>query len=53
MFGPLTTQLYFKGDPHLSDDPWAKTALAIDLEPKSIGGTMRRQGTFNIVLAAP
>jgi catechol 1,2-dioxygenase len=53
MFGPLTTQLYFKGDPYLGRDPWAKPALAIDLDAKSAGGAMRRQGVFNIVLAAP
>jgi hypothetical protein len=49
----LTTQLYFKGDPYLSQDPWAKPSLAIDLDSRKIGGTTRRQGTFNIVLAAP
>jgi catechol 1,2-dioxygenase len=53
MFGPLTTQLYFKGDPHLGEDPWAKPSLAIDLVSKAAGGITRRQGTFDIVLAAP
>lgn len=52
MFGPLTTQLYFKGDPHLGNDPWAKPSLAIDLDAKATGGTTRRQGKFDIVLAA-
>jgi catechol 1,2-dioxygenase len=46
---PLTTQLYFKGDPFLANDPWAghKQTLAIDL--KSDGQIKR--GVFDIVLA--
>lgn len=30
----LTTQLYFKGDPHLAGDPWGghKPSLALDLK---------------------
>jgi catechol 1,2-dioxygenase len=45
---PLTTQLYFKGDPHIAGDPFAsqKSTLAIDLTP---GGQARR-GVFDIVL---
>ena len=53
MFGPLTTQLYFKGDPHLGEDPWAKPSLAIELASQATGVTTRRQGRFDIVLAAP
>jgi catechol 1,2-dioxygenase len=46
---PLTTQLYFKGDPFVRKDPWAsrKSTLAIDL--KQVGQQLH--GTFNIVLA--
>src|SRR5262249_17437858 len=46
---PLTTQLYFKGDPFIAGDPFAnhKPSLAIDLTPD---GTWRR-GVFDIVLA--
>jgi catechol 1,2-dioxygenase len=31
---PLTTQLYFKGDPNIAHDPWArsKPSMAIDLK---------------------
>ena len=31
---PVTTQLYFKGDPFIAKDPWAghKPSLAIDLK---------------------
>jgi catechol 1,2-dioxygenase len=45
---PLTTQLYFKGDPFIAGDPFAnhKPSLAIDLTPD---GTLRR-GVFDIVL---
>ena len=46
---PLTTQLYFKDDPFLADDPWAghKQTLAIELTQD---GALRR-GVFDIVLA--
>ncbi len=46
---PLTTQLYFKGDPFIANDPWArrKPTLAIGLNQD---GKLRR-GVFDIVLA--
>jgi catechol 1,2-dioxygenase len=46
---PVTTQLYFKGDPFIASDPFAshKQSLAIDLKPD---GKLRR-GVFDIVLA--
>ena len=46
---PVTTQLYFNGDPYIADDVWAnhKPSLAIDLERD---GALRR-GVFDIVLA--
>ena len=46
---PLTTQLYFKGDPFIADDPWAghKPSLAIDLKQD---GKLRR-GVFDVVLS--
>jgi catechol 1,2-dioxygenase len=46
---PLTTQLYFRGDPFIAKDPWAarKPSLAIALEQD---GKLRR-GVFDIVLA--
>jgi catechol 1,2-dioxygenase len=47
---PVTTQLYFKGDPFLAKDPWAahhQQSLAIDLKKD---GAVRR-GVFDIVLA--
>ncbi|MGH7630692.1 MAG: twin-arginine translocation pathway signal protein [Gemmatimonadales bacterium] len=46
---PVTTQLYFKGDPFIANDPWArhKPSLAIDLEQD---GKVRR-GVFDVVLA--
>lgn len=45
---PMTTQLYFKGDPFIAEDPWAdhKPSLAIDLTQD---GTLKR-GNFDIVL---
>jgi catechol 1,2-dioxygenase len=53
LFGPLTTQLYFKGDPYLSQDPWAKPSLAIALESQGIGTAKRVRGVFDIFLARP
>ncbi|WP_276319571.1 hypothetical protein [Crenobacter cavernae] len=46
---PVTTQLYFKGDPFIANDPWAgrKSSLAIDLKQD---GKLRR-GVFDVVLA--
>jgi catechol 1,2-dioxygenase len=46
---PVTTQLYFKGDPFIANDPWAsrKPSLAIDLKQDG----QRRRGVFDIVLA--
>jgi catechol 1,2-dioxygenase len=46
---PVTTQLYFKGDPYIAGDPFAsqKRTLVIDLTQD---GT-RRRGVFDIVLA--
>ena len=46
---PLTTQLYFKDDPHIAKDPWAgrKPSLAIGL--KQDGKFLH--GTFDLVLA--
>jgi len=40
---PLTTQLYFKGDPWLSKDPFVRKSLIIEIADKA--------GTFDIVLA--
>lgn len=46
---PVTTQLYFKGDPFIAKDPWAsrKPSLAIDLKQD---GKLRRS-VFDVVLA--
>jgi len=46
---PLTTQLYFKGDPFIAKDPWAgrKHSLAIALKQEG----KRRSGVFDIVLS--
>ena len=46
---PLTTQLYFQGDPYIADDPFAshKSSLAIGLK----GDGKVQRGTFDIVLA--
>lgn len=42
-YRPLTTQLYFKGDPWLERDPFVRKSLIIALE--------KGKGTFDIVLA--
>jgi catechol 1,2-dioxygenase len=45
-FLPLTTQLYFEGDPYLKVDPFVRPSLIIPLE----GDITQWSGTFNIVL---
>lgn len=47
---PVTTQIYFAGDPFIADDPWAsrKPSLAVDLEQD---GDIQR-GVFDIVLGS-
>ena len=55
-FVPLTTQLYFKGDPYLSADPFVKPSLIIDLAktaPNAQFPKGHQSGTFNIVLVRP
>lgn len=46
---PLTTQLYFKGDPFIAGDPWAshKPSLAIDVKQEG----KQLHGVFDIVLS--
>lgn len=46
---PLTTQIYFQGDPHFSEDPWAsrEPSLAIALDTD---GDVQR-GVFDVVLS--
>lgn len=48
MHVPVTTQLYFEGDPFLADDPWGshKPSLALNLEED---GELRR-ASFDFVL---
>lgn len=53
---PLTTQLYFSGDPANKTDPFIRESLIIELEteapsPKRPKGCKR--GRFNVVLARP
>lgn len=46
---PLTTQLYFKGDPHIARDPWASRKPSLAIELKQDGKGLR--GVFDIVLS--
>jgi catechol 1,2-dioxygenase len=53
---PLTTQLYFRGDPDLKTDRFARPSLVIDLEkhaPDARRKTGHHTGVFDIVLARP
>jgi len=47
-FEPLTTQLFFEGDPRNETDPLVEKSLVIPLKPHPIRGLM---GEFDIVLA--
>jgi catechol 1,2-dioxygenase len=46
---PLTTQLYFKDDPYIAEDPWAssKPSLAIGLKQDAES----LHGVFDLILA--
>ncbi len=47
----LITQLYFKGDPHQSNDAFIRPSLIIDLTAHERDGRTYREGVFDIVLA--
>jgi catechol 1,2-dioxygenase len=47
---PLTTQLYFKGDPHLAKDPWGGHKPSLALDPKQNGKYLRAE--FDFILAS-
>ena len=46
---PLTTQLYFKDDPHIAKDPWASRKPSSAIGLKQNGKFLR--GTFDLVLS--
>jgi catechol 1,2-dioxygenase len=46
---PLTTQLYFKGDPFMAGDPWARHKPSLAIDVKQEGKQLR--GVFDIVLS--
>lgn len=46
-FAPLTTQLYFEGDPYNDVDPWVRRSLILPLRPQGPG----KLGRFDFVLA--
>lgn len=47
----LITQLYFKGDPHQTTDPYIKPSLIITLAAAKAGDQPYKKGVFDIVLA--
>jgi len=48
----LTTQLYFKGDPHNAKDPWFDASRALDpkVDPKAKGDQKLWVATYEVVL---
>jgi len=46
---PLTTQLYFKDDPFIGNDPFASSKPSLAIKLKQDGKHLK--GTFDIVLA--
>jgi protocatechuate 3,4-dioxygenase beta subunit len=48
LFLPLTTQIYFEGDPHIAKDPWAKSSKVLSPLAKAGDGS---SGAVDIVLA--
>jgi catechol 1,2-dioxygenase len=51
LLGPLTTQIYFEGDPHIADDPWARHSRQV--VALSDAGAGRAAARFDLVLARP
>ena len=57
-FKPLTTQLYFKDDPHLAKDPWMRKSLVKELVKHEAAEEIKKRGlaapfytcVFNVVL---
>ena len=57
-YTPLTTQLYFKGDPYLEQDPWAKKSLIKELQKQENKEELKKRNltqpfktcTFDVVL---
>jgi len=47
-FAPLTTQLYFEGDPYNEVDPWVRRSLILPLRDAGPG----KMGRFDFVLAS-
>lgn len=47
----LITQLYFKGDPHQTNDPFIRDSLVIELESHQRDKSTYKAGTFDIILA--
>ncbi|MGQ0383706.1 MAG: dioxygenase family protein [Gammaproteobacteria bacterium] len=45
---PVTTQLYFQGDPYLAGDPWGRTKPSLAIALKKDGAI--RRGNFDFVL---
>lgn len=45
---PLTTQIYFKGDPHIAKDPWAKHSRVLVGMKRGAGAA---SGSIDLVLA--
>jgi protocatechuate 3,4-dioxygenase beta subunit len=54
-YRPLTTQIYFDGDPYNEKDPFVRKSLIIPLERRPAAGDRKAHltGTFDIVLARP
>jgi catechol 1,2-dioxygenase len=46
---PLTTQLYFKGDANIANDPWARSKPSMAIDLKQYGEFLH--GNLDIVLA--
>jgi protocatechuate 3,4-dioxygenase beta subunit len=50
-YGPLVTQLYFKGDPHNATDEFIKASLIIETQRRRVGKQEYEAGVFDIVLS--
>ncbi|NKC34320.1 dioxygenase family protein [Falsiroseomonas selenitidurans] len=51
LLGPLTTQIYFEGDPHIAEDPWARQSRQVVALRDA--GAEGAAAAFDIVLGRP
>jgi catechol 1,2-dioxygenase len=50
---PLTTQLYFKGDPYIANDPWASNKPSMAIDPNKMASSCMARWTLCWTMPEP